>query len=114
MAESKYLKRNSRRVLGSPIVGRPGLGLTAILLAISLLLGGTYALLGNPELKSQAQQAATPSPTASSDEELKQLRATENAILTTYGWVDRPNGVVRIPIDRAMEILLQRGLPTRP
>lgn len=31
--------------------------------------------------------------------------------LDTYGWVDRQNGVVRIPIDRAMELLLKRGLP---
>ncbi len=32
----------------------------------------------------------------------------------SYGWVDQPAGVVRIPIDRAMELLAQRGLPTRP
>ncbi len=33
--------------------------------------------------------------------------------LTTYGWVNRTQGVVRIPIDRAMQLILQRGLPTR-
>jgi hypothetical protein len=33
--------------------------------------------------------------------------------LTTYGWVNRARGVVRIPIDRAMQLVLQRGLPTR-
>ena len=32
----------------------------------------------------------------------------------SYGWVDQQAGVVRIPIDRAMELLAQRGLPTRP
>jgi uncharacterized iron-regulated membrane protein len=37
----------------------------------------------------------------------------ENRTLTTYGWVDKHNGVVRIPIDRAMELLLARGLPAR-
>ncbi|HYR46504.1 MAG TPA: hypothetical protein VER78_05820 [Thermoanaerobaculia bacterium] len=39
------------------------------------------------------------------------LRAEEDAILTTYGWVDKKAGVARIPIDRAMEILAERGLP---
>lgn len=33
--------------------------------------------------------------------------------LATYGWTDRQNGIVRIPIERAMQLLLQQGLPTR-
>ena len=41
----------------------------------------------------------------------QRLRAEEDAILTTYAWVDRKGGVARIPIDRALEILVQRGLP---
>jgi len=39
---------------------------------------------------------------------------SQQQILTSYGWIDRQNGVVRLPIDRAMELILQRGLPTRP
>jgi hypothetical protein len=31
--------------------------------------------------------------------------------LNRYGWVDKPEGVVHIPIERAMQILAQRGLP---
>ena len=38
----------------------------------------------------------------------------EEQTLHSYGWVDQQAGVVRIPIDRAMELLAQRGLPTRP
>jgi hypothetical protein len=34
--------------------------------------------------------------------------------LATYGWVDKDKGIVRIPIDRAMELIVQRGLPVRP
>ncbi len=44
---------------------------------------------------------------------LQRLLAGENEVLNSYGWVDKQNGVVRIPIDRAMKLLLQRGLPTR-
>ena len=38
---------------------------------------------------------------------------SQQHLLNTYGWIDRQNGVVRLPIDRAMELLLQRGLPVR-
>jgi len=41
------------------------------------------------------------------------LRQAENEKLTSYGWVDKEGGVARIPIDRAMDVLLERGLPTR-
>jgi hypothetical protein len=45
--------------------------------------------------------------------EIQQLRAQEDHILSTYGWMDKKSGVVRIPIDRAMELQLERGFPTR-
>ncbi len=37
----------------------------------------------------------------------------EREVLDTYGWVDRKNSIVRIPVQRAMDILLQKGLPVR-
>jgi hypothetical protein len=46
-------------------------------------------------------------------EDLAALRAREEQALTTYGVVDRNAGVYRIPIDRAIELTLQRGLPAR-
>ena len=46
-------------------------------------------------------------------EDLSELRAAEAELLTTYGWVDRNAGVVRIPIDEAMRLAIQRGLPSR-
>jgi len=38
---------------------------------------------------------------------------SQQNLLNTYGWVDKQNGIVRLPIDRAMTLLLQRGLPVR-
>jgi len=46
-------------------------------------------------------------------EDLSELRAREDEILSSYGWVDRNAGVVRIPIDAAMKLTLERGLPAR-
>jgi hypothetical protein len=43
--------------------------------------------------------------------DLAKLRAAEEADLNYYGWVDRSAGTVRIPIDHAMQLLLERGLP---
>ena len=46
--------------------------------------------------------------------DLAALRAQEERTLTTYGWVDKNAGIVRIPIDEAMKLIVQRGLPARP
>jgi hypothetical protein len=43
--------------------------------------------------------------------DLATMRQREESLLHGYGWVDRNKGTVRIPIDRAMELLVQRGLP---
>ncbi|HXE79411.1 MAG TPA: hypothetical protein VNK41_01555 [Vicinamibacterales bacterium] len=45
--------------------------------------------------------------------DIKELRRAERRLLDRYEWVDRNAGTVRIPIDRAMEILAERGLPHR-
>jgi hypothetical protein len=42
------------------------------------------------------------------------LRREEDAILTSYGWVDRQAGVVRIPIDVAMKQVLEEGFLAAP
>jgi len=43
--------------------------------------------------------------------DLQALRAQEEAELSSYGWIDRKAGVVRIPIQRALELVSQRGMP---
>jgi hypothetical protein len=46
-------------------------------------------------------------------QDLIDLRRAEDLILNTYGWVDKTGGVVRIPIDDAMKLTIERGLPVR-
>src|SRR6185437_5134240 len=43
--------------------------------------------------------------------DLARLRAAEDLNLHSYGWIDRNSRTVRIPIDRAVKLLLERGLP---
>jgi len=45
--------------------------------------------------------------------ELRTYSDEEQQRLATYDWVDKSKGVVRIPIDRAMELIARRGLPVR-
>lgn len=45
--------------------------------------------------------------------DIVRLRETERLTLTTYGWVNREEGIVRIPIDEAMRLVIERGLPAR-
>ncbi|HXT87102.1 MAG TPA: hypothetical protein VN745_08775 [Verrucomicrobiae bacterium] len=46
--------------------------------------------------------------------DLEDYLNTQRHELGGYNWVDRPNGVVRIPVERAMELLLKQGFPVRP
>lgn len=54
-----------------------------------------------------------PSPQLEIDErtQLDKVRTDEAETLATYDWVDQKAGTVRIPIDRAMDLIAQRGLP---
>jgi len=56
-----------------------------------------------------------PAPQLETDEqvELNRDRLREAQILSTYDYVDQQAGTVRIPIDRAMDLIAQRGLPVR-
>lgn len=47
-------------------------------------------------------------------ESVADLHARENVLLDHYSWIDRSKGTVRIPIDRAMELIAQQGLPVAP
>ena len=46
--------------------------------------------------------------------EINDFQLKEEDTLNSYGWVDQKSGVVRIPIDRAMQLIAQQGLPTTP
>ena len=46
--------------------------------------------------------------------ELNDFRLSEEKKLHSYDFIDQKAGVVRIPIDRAMQLIAERGLPTTP
>lgn len=60
-------------------------------------------------------QGAFPNPRLEEDErgQLNGILLKEEETLNTYDWVDQKAGTVRIPIERAMDLIAQRGLPVR-
>lgn len=58
------------------------------------------------------EQGSGPHLQVDSPADLARFRAEEETKLTTYGWVDRKAGVVRIPVARAMELMAARAKPT--
>jgi hypothetical protein len=99
-----------------------GAGLAAAVLLFLLLLFWLFDLFSARESKrghhpvgipKTAPPATAPQLQISPPTDMRQLRAAEDKILNSYGWVDKEKGAVRIPIERAMEITAQRGLPAR-
>jgi len=92
---------------------------------IQFIIGGTMERLNKSspptdrwKTSSRAQALASTRPPfpklqLSAPADLEKFRAREEAELISYGWVDKKAGIVRIPIDRAMDLLLDRGLHAR-
>ena len=58
-----------------------------------------------------------PTPRLQTDDgyqEITDMHAREDLLLENYSWADQGKGTVRIPIERAMELLAQRGLQVVP
>ncbi|HKU86879.1 MAG TPA: hypothetical protein VJV77_11140 [Casimicrobiaceae bacterium] len=89
--------------------------LAATLVAVVLAAGGVMGWLHHRTARAvaapDARPAAMPSPppqTAPSSD-LSALRAAKARLLHEYRWLDRDHGIVRIPIERAMALLVERG-----
>jgi hypothetical protein len=94
-------------------VGKFGIAL-ALLCIISLAL--VFGLFRYFFVSDEARNTVRPSQpqlekTPALD--LQRMFQEEDEALNSYGWVDGRNGIVRIPIDRAIDLLAQRGLPGR-
>jgi hypothetical protein len=53
-----------------------------------------------------------PGSVSSPAEDIRRFRELEDQTLDSYGWIDRQNGVIRIPIEQAKRLIVQRGLPS--
>jgi hypothetical protein len=118
---SEGSSRYERRDLSPRIVALFALGL-----ALTCFLSGVGIWVFEKELNRffnyRGKATWTSSPTtvappprlqSNGTQDLKQMRAEEDVTLQCYQWVDRRHGVIRIPIDVAMKLMVERGLPVR-
>ena len=94
--------------------------LTATIVLAGVMAAGAIALsaklVGRPLAPINPPPTQMPSPPLLSAPalDLRALRAEKHALLSHYAWIDRAHGVVRIPIERAMSLLIARGEARRP
>lgn len=113
--------RYERRDFNTRIIGYAALGLVIVCIATSVViflfekgLDRFYGYRGKATWTSSPEMdVPAPRLQANPARELEEMRAQEDALLHSYGWVDREHGVIRVPIEKAMQMTLERGLPTR-
>lgn len=100
------------------MVSLTGLGLVVAVLIVFGIVRVVFDLFASAEAKRTARapsmsetsrQPPEPRLQINPARDLQQMRAVEDEVLNSYGWVDKPAGVVRIPVDRAMKLLAERG-----
>jgi hypothetical protein len=98
--------------------------LIGLAITVAIVIGIVYGILSvfEKQAVSEGRAAQTQGPPQFAPgphvedypaEELKVLHRNEDAILNHYGWVDQKNGVVHIPIEKAMDDVLAK-LPVHP
>ena len=97
-----------------------GLAAIAMLIVAALALNFGWLAIAGRDADSADVQPATPAPEnvqtlprldPNQAKSLAELRADERRLLTSYEWLDEQQGLARIPIDRAIEIIAEQGLP---
>ena len=91
-------------------------GFTILLLFVTSLgvaFTGLPIVIGSPPATVQPTPPV-PRLEAQSGQSLAPYLVAEQRRLNTYRWINRQAGIAAIPIDRAMDLVAQRGLPARP
>ncbi|MEX0716378.1 MAG: hypothetical protein WD066_07325 [Planctomycetaceae bacterium] len=90
-----------------------------VVLLVLFAVAATWGFLDftAPRMKVAERVGARPAPRERLSEpsldphqpaELEALRRREDAVLSSYGWIDEERGIARVPIDRAIEMLAER------
>lgn len=74
-------------------------------------LSAQRGALPSPGMYTSAPQVPQPQLQPDPVADYNVYRLSANETLKSYGWVDQKAGTTRIPIDRAMDLLVERGLP---
>jgi hypothetical protein len=98
------------------VIGWIAMGMALFVLAVPLAMPLAFPqsfYRGNP-IARPALAADAPPLEVNPSSNLRRQRETDGEFARTYGWIDRERKIVRIPVARAIERLLQTGLPNWP
>jgi hypothetical protein len=92
-------------------VWRTGATIAVVVVATFVLIIGLMKWFAAAQGAPAVNSAATNDPKPNQQVLLQELRAQEQEMLNQYEWVDQASGTARIPVDRAIEIISESGLP---
>ena len=120
--EDRQVQRHEPDIINFRFVALFAAGLVLLSIVSLFLMGWLFDYfdtrqdnLGLPTSPFADSQPLPPEPQLQVNPALdwQEIYATQQAELNSYSWVDQEAGIVRIPIDRAIELLTKRGLPAR-
>ena len=108
-----------------PGLAKSGVALAALVIFANLLVWGAFTYFNRSAERSQSppppmfkgnqpppepRLQGAPGHESSGLDDMLEMRAREDRILRSYGWVDQQSGVVHIPIEEAKKLILERGM----
>jgi hypothetical protein len=108
-----------------PSLAKSGVALAALVIAANLLVWGAFTYFNRSAERSQSppppmfkgnqlppepRLQGAPGHESFGLDDMLEMRAREDRILRSYGWVDQQSGVVHIPIEEAKKLILERGM----
>ena len=106
-------------------ISKFGIGLTIGTVIAVMAMWGLFDWFyhqGNPAVEDVPQRILSERPTVPPEPrlqvrpkiEIKELRESEDKFLTTYAWIDPDKGIVRIPVEKAIDLMAAKGYKSRP
>jgi len=108
--------------VNAPALTKFGLSMAALIVVFLFGLWGMFEYLKNREAElglpmssaaivNTQKQPPEPRLQRYPARDMREMRAAEEKILNQYAWIDPDKGIVRIPVERAMDLIAERGLP---
>lgn len=115
MADASGVRPDYERSDADPrLICLLALGGAAFLVLAPVILSAVYPLARHEPLARAPESIPGPRLQIDPGKDLRASSAAASARLSSYGWIHQPGGILHLPIDRAMRLTAERGLPGWP
>ena len=91
-----------------------GIAVTVVTIALAVRVAVSRLDIPAPDGNPGGVQAASPALESAPQDDLQAFIQAKEKPLHQYAWVDRERGIVRIPIERAMQLLVEESASPPP